>query len=55
MERTYILKSRKPLIDGTTVKIRGKCLAEILCKRDRILRKCPEVEMMEPLRKGVMA
>jgi hypothetical protein len=55
MERTYTLRSKNRRIDGTTVKITGACLAEIKCKADRILRKCPEVETMEAVRKGVPA
>lgn len=37
MERTYILKSPNPILEGTKTTIKGKCLTEIKIKLDRIL------------------
>lgn len=54
MKRIYTIKSRNPIIDGTMVTITGKCLAEILCKADRIAAN-PETEALIPLKKGVPA
>lgn len=54
MKRTYTIKSRNPILDGTLVTITGKCLAEILCKADRIAAK-PETKGLIPLKKGVPA
>jgi hypothetical protein len=54
MQRTYTIKSDNPIIDGTTVTIRGKGLAEIKIKADRILSNPANRELV-PCRKGVKA
>lgn len=55
MERKYTLRSDNPLIDRTSVTIRGKCLAEIKCKEDQILRTNGNCKLVPMPKKGVPA
>jgi hypothetical protein len=53
MQRTYILKSNNPTLEGTQTTITGKCLAEIKIKLDRILNHPAWIAAMPFSKKGV--
>jgi hypothetical protein len=55
MERKYILKSDNPILDGTTVTITGKCLAEIKIKADRMMAKAATTRLISISKKGVLS